>query len=507
MWTHTWSFRRPSDIDGGRVLWPRSLSERFGLSELHGQFRLSRGDWDPPAGWQTDVIDGWTLAHHDSLSVGRISAGGEALGWVIGEPILPDGRLTVGNLELPSGWSASDAESMQSFVEELGGSFVVAIVGVASPRLYLDGSGSKGVVFSAAQQVVASTLFLIPYGDDDDDDRLAFVDLPGQFNYDPHLHFGLTMRSAVDWLPPNHYLDLRGWQPVRHWPKGPIPFADDIEETIEFIADRVARNLRALADAGQFQMSLTAGKDTRVLLACARELADEIEFVTHAIPDRWGRVDVSGARNISRTMKLRHRVIHMRPPTSREITRLLYRTGGVAASDHRCQAGVNGMLAMHAQQPYVAGSGAEIDRLPLYIDIPEGLKRFTIETLLGLRDYPLWPETVERGARWLQELPVENPYTVFDFRALEMRFGGWGGFLPYGYTEGAAFFYYPFGDRQVVQALMSLPPDYRRKDGVTHDVIASRWPELLEIPFNEATVGPYAWYRAARTFAKHLIEH
>lgn len=504
MGTHTWSFRRPSDLEERRVLWPRSLSERFGPSELRGQFRLSRTVWDPPSGWRTDTIREWTLSHHESLSVGRITAGGQVLGWIIGEPILPDGRLVAGDIELPSGWSVSSGEVPESFVEELRGSFIVALVGVASPRLYLDGSGSRGVVFSATRQIVASTVFLIPYAEDGD--HLAFVDGPGRFNYDPHLHFGLTVRSSVDWLMPNHYLDLREWRTIRHWPKGPTLFVDNIGETIEFVADRLARNLRSLAEAGPFQMSLTAGKDTRVLLACARELTDRIEFVTHAIPDRLGRVDVSGARHIAHVMKLRHRVIHVRPPTSRELARLLYRTGGVAATDHRCQTGVNGMRAMHAQKPYVAGSGAEIDRMPLYIEIPVGLRQFTIETLLGLRGYPLWPETVERGARWLRELPIENPYTVFDYRALEMRFGGWGGFLPYGYAEGAAFFYYPFGDRSVVQALMSLPPEYRRKDGVTHDVIASRWPELLNFPFNEATVGPYAWYRAVRTFAKHVVK-
>ena len=194
-----------------------------------------------------------------------------------------------------------------------------------------------------------------------------------------------------------------------------------------------------------------------------------------------------------------------RKTPERDVEKMLYRTGCVAASDPRCQQAVNTMSTMDATMPYIAGTGGEIDRTPVSFDIPNGLERFTIRSLLELRGYPVWPEIVERGARWLEDLPVENPLSVLDFHDLEMRFGGWGGYLPYGYPDAARFFFYPFADRRLIEALVTLPPSYRRVDGFTHDVISSRWPELLSFPFNDATAGLYGWYRGARRLAKHVL--
>ena len=502
---HIWSLRRRPDIGDAEKMWPHELVERFDESELVGQFRLSEAAVETPAGWCEESIGSWHLVHDRALPVMRITSGGDSVGWILGQPIVETGTLLGVNLEVGSRSRTVGSDFVENLLDEFAGRFVAIVVGLDVPRLYLDGAGSMGVVFSTDQRIVASSVFLIPHAEAGDD-RLAFVRGSGPFPYDPILHFGFTVRKSVDWLLPDHFLDLSAWQAVRHWPRGPVAFTSDVTETLEFVIDRIRRNIRAVVETGRTHMSLTAGMDTRLMLACARDLIADIDFVTHEIPDHAGRIDVAVARHIARTMKLRHRVIRRRPATDRDVERLLYRTGGMAAADPRCQPAVNTMSEMDATMPYIAGTGAEMTRMPAFLDLDDESERLTMSKVLEMRGYPAWPETVERGERWFGGLPVENPYTTFDVRALEMRAGGWGGFLTYGYPDAAKFFFYPFADRRLLEALMRLPISYRRDCRVINDVITSQWPELLEIPFNDATAGLYGWYRRARRLAKRVLK-
>ena len=281
-----------------------------------GQFRLSEAAIETPAGWREEVIESWHLVHDRAPPVMHITSEGDPVGWILGQPVVETGTLLTVDFEVSSRSRTVGSDLVESLLDDFAGSFAVIIVGLDVPRLYLDGTGSMGVVFSADQEIAASSLFLISYTDPDDD-RLALVRGRGAFGYDPHLHYGLTVRSSVDWVPPNHYLDLVEWRAVRYWPPDEFSFTTDIEKTVAFVADRLSRNIRAVVETGSSQMSLTAGEDTRLLLACARDLVTGIEFVTHAIPDHSGRIDVSAARHIARTMKLRHRVVHLRSATER----------------------------------------------------------------------------------------------------------------------------------------------------------------------------------------------
>ena len=502
---HIWSLRRRPDIGDAEVMWPHELIERFDESELVGQFRLSEAAIATPTGWREEAIGSWHLVYDRALPVMHITSEGDPVGWILGQPIVETGALLTADFEVGSRSRTVGTDLVESLLDEFAGRFAAIIVGLDVPRLYLDGAGSIGVMFSADQRIAASSAFLIPYAEAGDD-RLAFARGRGPFEYDPHLHFGLTVRMSVDWLPPDHYLDLSTWRAVRHWPRAPIVFTTDIGEVIEFVTERIRRNIRAVVETGRTQMSLTAGMDTRLMLACARGLISDIEFVTYEIPDHDGRIDVAVARHIARTMKIRHRVIHRRPATDRDVERLLYRTGGMAAADARCQSAVNTMSGMDPTMPYIAGTGAEMTRMPVFFELDDEAERLTISRVLEMRDYPTWPEVVERGGQWFEGLPVDDPYTIFDVRALELRFGGWGGFLTYGYPDASKFVFYPFSDRRLLEALMSLPSSYRRDYGVVNDVITSQWPELLEIPFNDATSGLYGWYRSARRLAKRVLK-
>jgi len=498
------TYRRSVDVGDAEAMWPRELAGRFDESELVGQFRLSEFKSQIPTGWRREILGAWHLVHDAALPVMRIIAHGAPVGWILGHPVSGRGTLLEADLELDAQGRMVGVDFVEDLLDDFAGRFVAIIVGLDAPRIYLDAAGSMGVVFSANQRVAASSVFLIPYVGAGDD-RIAFVRGRGALAHPPHLYFGLTIRNSVDWLLPSYFLNLSTWQAVRHWPRGGVTFTTEVGQTVEFVAERLSRSIRAVVETGLTQMSLTAGMDTRVLIACARDLIADIDFVTYVHSDRVAHLDVAVARQIARRMGLRHRVIRRQSVSDRDVARFLYRTGGVGATVPRTQEIINAVSRVDKAMSHIAGTAGEMNRLPSLVSFDDESERLTISRLLELRNQPAYPEVVERGARWLDELPVDNPYTVFDLRVLEMRYGGWNGFHSYAHVGTARFFSYPFVDRRVIEALVSLPVAYRRQLGVVKDIILSRWPELLEIPFDHATSGPYGWYRRARRFAKRTL--
>lgn len=84
--------------------------------------------------------------------------------------------------------------------------------------------------------------------------------------------------------------------------------------------------------------------------------------------------------------------------------------------------------------------------------------------------------------------------------------GGWAGFLAYGAAEAGEYHHYPFVNRRIFEAMLRLPPEYRRQRRLADDIIAATWPELLDFPFNQASAGVYGAYRRLRTFARRLLK-
>lgn len=495
-----WTFVRSVDAGEAEVTWPHDLAGRFDETELVGQFRLSESMGQAPEGWLRQTLGTWHLVHDTTLPVRGITSCGLPIGWILGHPVTAEGAFLATDFEVGMQSRAVNTDSVEDLLDELAGSFVAIIIGLDDPRVYLDALGSMGVVYSADQRIVASSVFLIPYSRGSDD-RVGFV--RGRAARPPHLYFGLTVRTSVDWLLPGHYLNLSTWQAVRHWPRRGVDFTTEIEETVEFVGHRLRRNISAVVEIGRTQMSLTAGKDTRMLLACARDFISDIDFVTDVHVDRGGYFDVAVARHLARKAGLHHRVVYRPQRKNSELARLLYRTSGFSAYDWRSQKAGGATSRDNQTIPHISGNYGEMVRIPAYFKHLDGSEPLTILRMFELREQPLFPEVVERGARWLDELPVENPHTVMDLRALEAA--GWSAFLAYGYADIAKFICKPFNDRRVLEALISLPVTYRRDSGVVKDLISSRWPELLAVPFNDATFGPYGWYRRARRLAKRVL--
>ena len=150
------------------------MTQQFDTSWLVGQFVLSRNKSPVPEGWATGRIGSWLLGHHPSLPAIRLlGVDDRPVGWLLGYPIDEKGKLLDGRdvLRIPGLTECLTSTNIEQFVYNFGGRYLVAIVGVQQPRLYLDPCGSLSVVYCVQQEIVASTPNLIPY-DEQTSDRV-----------------------------------------------------------------------------------------------------------------------------------------------------------------------------------------------------------------------------------------------------------------------------------------------------------------------------------------------
>ncbi len=69
-----------------------------------------------------------------------------------------------------------------------------------------------------------------------------------------------------------------------------------------------------------------------------------------------------------------------------------------------------------------------------------------------------------------------------DLLYIEQRLGCWGG--PQSIGAIFSFVINPFCNRRIFTLMLSLPPQYKRQNKVSDDLIKHLWPELLKFPFN-----------------------
>jgi hypothetical protein len=449
---------------------------------LIGQFVLSAGENRAPPGWVSDRIGDWCLGRHPALPAMRLSGGdGRTQGWMLGYPISVAGTLlSDGDVVPVSAQALASDDALEAFIYGFGGRFA-AIVVDPHPRCYLDPCGSLSAVYCAHQRMVASTLSLIPY-DAHTRDRVELAFAIGIPYTEGMYPLDMTPRYRVERILPNHYLDLCTWRTVRHWPTGPLATAASVDEAVADIATLVKRNIGALIAATPTYLKLTAGWDSRMLLACARAWARSLEFFTAEIGDEGAATDCDTARRIAKRFGLRHRVLPREQARDEDLEEWMFRIG-YSTSERRGWQAVTMYKRLPGGHAVLAGNAGEVARAYYWSAADTEATAITPERLVAHCECPLEEEPLARARAWLESVPTANALDTLDLFMIEQDMGGWASVIQYAECD-PGFAIFPLCHREIVERMLSLPASYRRSGRLPHDIIAREWPALLEWPIN-----------------------
>ncbi|MFQ6025981.1 MAG: hypothetical protein ACE5Q6_00545 [Dehalococcoidia bacterium] len=470
------------------------------LSELdfYGQFVVSQEYRSVPEGWNFRSLRGWNLWNHSMLPVFDLkTADGTLCGWLLGFAIGENGHLVNDTLSVPFPTSASvTPDQFEKFAYSFGGRFIFIILNGEHARLYLDPCGSLAAVYDTEKKCVASTLGLV-VSDPTKHTKSRGISraFPESNQFYPA---GLTAISRVRRLLVNHYLDLDSWEPVRHWLKTPLTRVGDEEimTLVSTIASVIKRNIQAVLEQYPTYLPLTAGRDSRMMLACSRELAEQATFLTFDYRDTDGGIDgptdLRISRKLSKRFGLKHKIIPIHWPPNQGLKQEYLLRIGYAGHWGKARDFYDSCARyLDLNQALLIGYAGEVGRAyywyrfpydPLLLDGPNW--KPDARQLLTWLYLPNNEPFVSPMNDWLKGIPDIDTYMLLDQLYLEQRMGCWAS--PHLY--GAAPFQLvmtPLCHREVIEAMMRLPVEYRRDQVLVEDIMRIGWPELAEVPFQK----------------------
>lgn len=405
---------------------------------------------------------------------------GRPIGFVLGDPVDLDGARYMRQAIRLDARSPEDVDAaFDRLYERLGGAFLIVLDGFGLQHIYLDAGGQMSLVFDPQTRIAAATtgLLLDDRSYAERFDRKLYSHL-GIIRRDGWFPAGLTAHAGIVRLLANHRLDLATMQISRHWPRDQVAASDAPHEAVA----EACRAARAIIDVarndGPVVLGLTAGSDTRMLLAICRDIARDLSFAT--LDQHESSLDVASAKQLAHRFGLEHRTLPLVRANGDEAWEWHALTG-------HCVGGVN--MWTHPSAKPLAGTGAlagglggEIGRGFYWRKTDTEGTDIGPETLTSRLGLPPHPRVAQAVAEWHRSVARFGPFQQLDLAYLELRISSWA--CTQAYVMPQVHYINPLISRRAVTSMMSLPVHWRHSQLMVLSVIEQSWPELLELPIN-----------------------
>lgn len=442
-----------------------------------------------PPGFSGVDLDGVVVHHHPSLSVAVGRSAGRAVA-LIGEALDPyEEGATNRAIAERLAHDAVDPATLFSALHRYTGRFVCVLRSSGGSCAVSDAVGlrqiywsvdERGLSFSSSETLLLSALGLEP---EVGADVQRFLDSP-EFSRREHAWLGSRGTDArVRKVLPNHYLDVSGGATHRVPVIGRIARVP-VTEAVEGAERILAGGYRAMARRYQVAQPLTAGLDSRVLLAASRSVAEAVHYYVFdrsegEHPDAWVparlserlgiRFEVIRPQALRDDFLARFRAEHLRP-------RILPKTADIQHHwlNHRSRQWVN-----------VSTIGAEVAR-HFYGRAPIGVPTSMLVVLSGYRPTMRFPRAeLEAWRRDVERYAKELGVPLLDLFYWEQRLGNWGALYPLE-QDIAIEEVSLFDNGQLLRVLLGVDPSLRLSPRYTffEFLIRRMWPEALSVPVN-----------------------
>ncbi len=463
------------------------------------QFQISEQGAQTPKlsdSWESFTLAGWRVQHCPSLPICHIfDTEGHQLAAILGIAISTGGNCLQAKETYDGG-----IEAFEEWLEDLAGRFVALTFVQNQGRCYLDPAGNLSVVYDPVEKTIASSVHLLatnalsPHRDIDQNLVLEKKE---------RLLFGETSDRRVMRAKPNHFVSLNDFKEHRHWPKHSTEFAEldqDRATSVDEIAKRLSRNVGALTQTFKCGLPVTAGMDSRIILACATPFLSKISnFYCYRL-NQSTLIDAAAAVRLAEQLTVPMLVISRRSPTIKaaltaseideEYEKMLMRTG-------YCSGLRKDWVPYIAQTPPVEvvlrGTGLEMTRANKWTEENRSVPCNSVDglrTLAGLRPGKQrspsatrrYESLLARYESWKNTLPPAAQERLYDLAHVELMLPS-GPVLEYS-AYASHFVVNPFNDRRLYQLTSGIAPRARMQKRLVRRIISHQNKHLLSIPFH-----------------------
>jgi hypothetical protein len=462
--------------------------------QYHNHFVLGPSWIEALDSWsKAKVSDSLHLMTHPGLNTFQVHDGPRSI-TLIGF-ILDPADPNAGDADIVAGLMPNLASS-NGFIEHTsayGGRWVLIVNDGRDVRLYTDAVGLRQVFYSSvgttggvwcASQpgMIAKILGLEmePAGVD-------FIN-SHEFRRNPEFRWpgDSTPYREIKHLLPNHYLDLRKGRSQRYWPVGPLPELS-LDEAVERAAPILSGLMTSAANRFDLSLSITAGMDSRLVLAAARQVKDRMSYMTVrqiGMPD--DHPDVVVPSQVLAGLGLKHEVVKssllVDDPfldifkKNVPVAHYIYAPDAQAILRHYCQ-----------EKVAVTGSASEVARSSFRAkNIYARNTDITNERLARFQDMGTQKYALDHYEQWRAGLGDIHNLHILSLFEWELDDGNWLAMCQLEFDAAWKDIFTPFNCRELISTMLSVDPQLTTapKYELYHTLIDKLWPEALDIPIN-----------------------
>ena len=287
-------------------------------------------------------------------------------------------------------------------------------------------------------------------------------------------------------LLPNHFLNLTSATAIRFFPKeNPSPVL--IDEAVKIVSSILRGSMEAISQRFSPMLAVTAGWDTRILLAATKDVASCFEYYV----DRKGILplqhpDIKVPQRLFQKLNMDFAVKNSREDPPEWFMGILSQSvSGIPVLQKARM--TYAAFINHVKKVNVNGNASEVCRNAYdgYGLISE--EDITVGKLAALIGYYKSEFVENELSDWKEDLEKTGVrgYHILDLLYWEQGMGNWG-------TQHAAEQdiaiedFSPFNNRLILKTLLSLPREYRSGPDfpIYTKLIEAMWPETLQEPIN-----------------------
>lgn len=303
------------------------------------------------------------------------------------------------------------------------------------------------------------------------------VEITGHPNSDGYYPLGFTPFLDVEEVLPNHGLNLSTLETFRlrgHPGHGNFSYA----ETIHKVAVNTNLHMRGISKIGPVVLALTAGNDSRFVLACSRGIENLSAF--SMVSPKIDPIEATIAAQVAKVAGIPWESVQVQVASDAERKQFFEMvgytiSGGLAYSWKT-------VSQFRPETTIVNGLGGENFRC--FFQKPEDDPNRTIsaEEILKRMRFAIIPEYISRMEKYLHDLGKTDLDSALCMSYAEVRLGGW---ASYQNTLGRqAPNLAPMLSQENLMLMHQIRWEDRNRNSFMVDACQEFWPELLSIPVN-----------------------
>lgn len=470
----------------------------FKLSELtyRRQFLIGNTGDNFDAWKKTKIKDDVFLEVHPDLEQEYLTVGNNKfvlLGNLV-NPYFPE-RDNLENLKVIS-------ENSKSFYELLdktyayGGRWIIIFSNGNETKIVHDPCGMrqiyyvyhKGSVWCGSQPSILKSV--LGCEESDDKDLLEYINSAYYEDRERPFFGDGTIYNGVKHLLPNHYLDIENNITERFW----IDKEDEVtlDEAIKEVAEILKGSLLSISKRQKMMIAVTAGWDSRVLLAASKEIKDKVSyFVSTMNILSHNHMDVRVPRKLLEKLGLELNVIEDLQPLRDDFTKSLKKNVSRARVLPKTLT-IQHHYDFSQNKISVNGNGSEIARSFYGNEHPTSSEidgKYIMEAMKCPRNFIYVENELNE---WLNEARViseEQNMNIMDLFYWEQRMGNWG--TMYQAEQDIAIEEFcPYNNRKLLMIMLKVNSKYRvHPDYIFYKkLIEYLWIDTLQEPINPTSV-------------------